>query len=159
MLYRKIRIALVLFLNNIEYQLEKCSLKGLQETKKILGKRKMSSMKLRHEKMHHQRRIPREFQSHHLIQTGVIFYLKNIQDTFFKCFQYLTIDDSSLLPLATSTQLVDGETENQLGILDKESNSDNDTKMIPGPPRKTPSSRKKEKAIPQHQAPAKLMLG
>ena len=46
--------------------------------------------------------------------------------------------------MATSTQLVDGETENQLGILDKESNSDNDTEMIPGTPRKTSSSRKRK---------------
>ena len=46
--------------------------------------------------------------------------------------------------MATSTQLVDGETENQLGILDKESNSDNDTEMIPGTPRLTSSSRKRK---------------
>jgi hypothetical protein len=47
--------------------------------------------------------------------------------------------------LATSTQFVHSETENQLGILDKEINFDNDTDMIPGtPPRKTSSSRKRK---------------
>ena len=62
----------------------------------------------------------------------------------FLMFSMFTIDDSSLLPLATSTQFVDGEAENQLGILDKESNSDNDTEMIPGTPRLTSSSRKRK---------------